>query len=153
MRFVHPEGQSYFVFNGESNFVVVTEADIDDMPTERRIFACLNAVNKELQHHDIKIPPRCELFLELGEDHTFCNYYFVDHIGRGLFWLEDLGTESLEIPAAMSHSHLGRCCSCRHTRHVSFSDREGAGATILGARRVFPDASQAPRAEILSNHE
>ena len=126
MRFVHPEGQPYFVFNGESNFVVVTEADIDDMPTERRIFACLNAVNKELRHHDIKIPPRCELFLELGEDHTFCNYYFVDHISRGLFWLENQCTELLDIPAAMSPSHLGVCAILAVTLAVSHSRLEKA---------------------------
>lgn len=95
------------MLTGGFEFAVVTESNVEDVQTEARILDCVNVANKELQSHDIKVPPRCELFLELGTDYATCNYYFVDHIAKGLFWLEDLGTELLDIPASMSSSHLG----------------------------------------------
>lgn len=109
-RFVHPEGQSYFVLNNEAGFLALTEADINDIQTEERILDCLEGANHELQCHNIKLPSRCELFLELGKDQLSCSYYFVDHLGRRLFWLEDISTELLEIPSVMSSSHLGAFC-------------------------------------------
>ncbi|KAF9236648.1 hypothetical protein BU15DRAFT_49787, partial [Melanogaster broomeanus] len=104
-RFIHPEGQSYFVLYSE-DFPVVTEANLEEVETEAQILASLHIVKRELQCHDIKVPPRCKLFLELDEDRSICNYYFVDHVSRGLFWLEDMCTEFLDIPAAVSPSHL-----------------------------------------------
>jgi hypothetical protein len=103
---VHPEGQPYFVLTGEFAFDVVTEAHIEEIQIQGRILDCMKVVNKELDCHDIKLPPRCELFLELQADNVSCNYYFVDHIGKGLFWLEDVCTELLNIPPAASASHI-----------------------------------------------
>lgn len=110
MRFVHPEGLPYFVLNDEFDFVVVTEANIDDTQIAARILDYSQLANNELQFYNIKVPLRCELFLELGQDHLSCNYYFVDHLAKGLFWLEDIGSELLGIPATMSPSHLGVFC-------------------------------------------
>ncbi|KAF9225806.1 hypothetical protein BS17DRAFT_777724 [Gyrodon lividus] len=118
-RFIHPEGQPYFLLNHEE-FAVVTEANLDDAETQGQIFDCLKLVKKELQCHKIRVPPRCELFLELGDDHTLCNYYFVDHAAKGLFWLEDLGTDLLDIPAAMSPSHLEQGLERLYWVHVEF---------------------------------
>ena len=141
-RLVHPEGQLYFVLTDEFAFDVVTEANIEDIQTEGRILDCITVANKELCCHDIKLPPRCELFLELRADRVSCNYYFVDHIAKGLFWLENVCTELLNIPLAASASHIGVSCPCRRFRHVSFLDRNGARATILGTRRIFSNASR-----------
>lgn len=107
MRLVRPRGQPYFVSNSDSDFAIVTEVDMDDIQTEGRILACLKEVKKELQYHNISVPPRCELFLELEGDHLSCNYYFVDHDGKGLFWLEEMSPEILEIPTEISPSYLG----------------------------------------------
>ncbi|KAG8216888.1 hypothetical protein J3R82DRAFT_7157 [Butyriboletus roseoflavus] len=116
-RFVHPEGQPYFVFD-EFDFVVATEANVEDERTTGRILDCVKAVTKELQSHSIKVPPRCELFLELGDNDMTCNYYFVDHVGKALFWLEDIGTEMLDIPAVMSSSHLETALERLYWVHV-----------------------------------
>ena len=107
---MQPEGQLYFVLSGEFAFDVVTEANIEDVQIQDRILNCIAVANEELDCHDIKLPPRCELFLELRADHVSCNYYFVDHVGRGLFWLEDVCTEFLNIPPAASASHIGAFC-------------------------------------------
>ncbi|KIJ09755.1 hypothetical protein PAXINDRAFT_182107, partial [Paxillus involutus ATCC 200175] len=114
-QFIHPEGQSYFVLNNEK-FPIVTRANLEDAETERGILDYLKLVQGGLERHSIKVPPRCELFLELEGDHTPCNYYFVDHAAKGLFWLEDMSTESLHIQEAMSPSHLERL----YWLHVEF---------------------------------
>jgi hypothetical protein len=150
-RLVQPEGQPYFVLTGEFAFDVVTEANIEDIQTQGRILDCVAVANKELDCQDIKLPLRCELFLELRADHASCNYYFVDHIGKGLFWLEDVCTEWFDIPPAASASHIGAFRPCRRVRYVSYPDRNKARATLLGARRILPDASRVPRTAIFSN--
>ncbi|KAI9569947.1 hypothetical protein HD554DRAFT_2313291 [Boletus coccyginus] len=119
-RAVHPEGQPYFVLSDEFAFVVVTEANIEDAQTQRRILECIEAANGGLSSHDIKPPPRCELFLELTADHAVCNYYFADHIGKVLFWLDDLCTELLDIPATASDSHLETELERLYWVHVEF---------------------------------
>ena len=106
-RLVHPEGKLYFLLAEQFAFDVVTEANIEDIQTQDRILDCITTANKELYYRNIKLPPRCELFLELSADHITCNYYFVDHIGRGLFWLQDACTELLNILPAASASHIG----------------------------------------------
>ena len=107
------------MLTGEFAFDIVTEANIEDAPTQGRILDCITQAGKELYCHDIKVPPRCELFLELGDDYMSCNYYFVDHIGKVLFWLEDICTDVLDIPPAVSPSHLGTFRPCRHVRYFS----------------------------------
>ncbi|KAF9236645.1 hypothetical protein BU15DRAFT_76745 [Melanogaster broomeanus] len=106
-RFIHPEGQPYFVLYNEE-FPVVTEANLEEAETEAQILDSLSVVTKELRCHDIEVPPRCELFLELDEDRS------------GLFWLEDLGTELLDIPAAMSPSHLDTALEKVYWVHVEY---------------------------------
>ncbi|KAF9225812.1 hypothetical protein BS17DRAFT_794694 [Gyrodon lividus] len=118
-QFIHPEGQPYFLLNHEE-FAIVTEANLEDPETEGQFISCLELVKKELQYHNIKLPPRCELFLELRDDRTLCNYYFVDHAAKGLFWIEDLGTDLLDISAAMSPSHLGRTLERLYWAHLEF---------------------------------
>ncbi|KAG9313405.1 hypothetical protein JVU11DRAFT_5724 [Chiua virens] len=98
-RCIHPEGQPYFMQDTEFGFA---------------------AVHKELICNGINVPPKCELFLELGDDHMSCSYYFVDHVEKALFWLEDICTESLGIPAAMSASHLEIALQRLYWVHVEF---------------------------------
>jgi hypothetical protein len=53
------------------------------------------------------LPPTCEAFLELNEDRTACGYYFVDHASFGLFWLDEISTEILDLWPVLSEEHLG----------------------------------------------
>ena len=139
------------MLTGSFAFAVVTEANIEDAQTQDRVLDCITVASKELYSNDIKVPPRSELFLELGDDQLSCNYYFVDHIGKVLFWLEDLPTELLDIPPAASASHVGEYQLCQHCTTSHTSDRNGTGAAVLGTRRIFPDASRTPRTTIFSN--
>lgn len=106
-RLTHPEGQPYFVLTGEFEFAVVTAATIEDVQTEGQILDYAKLATKELQYRGITVPLGCELVLELGDDYISCNYYFVDHVAKRLFWLTDVQTESFDIPPAKSPSHLG----------------------------------------------
>ncbi|KIJ57744.1 hypothetical protein HYDPIDRAFT_190989, partial [Hydnomerulius pinastri MD-312] len=116
---IHPEGQPYFAYNG-GKLEVVTEANVNDPGTARRVLDWLELVEAQLKEHDITIPPSCELFLELAEDQPCCNYYFVDHTARALFWLEDVATDLLDVPAVVSRSHLEQGLERLYWVHVEF---------------------------------
>ena len=115
-RLVHPEGQPYFVRTEGFDFTVITAANMEDMHTEEQILDYVKLANKELQRRGITIPPQCELVLELAGDQNSCNYYFVDHAAKRLFWLTDVHAELLGMPQAKSQSHLG---TVHHTRRAT----------------------------------
>jgi hypothetical protein len=52
------------------------------------------------------MPNTVELFLQLDEESNSCEYYFVDHASRTEFWFEPLPTNLLDLPPAVSPSHL-----------------------------------------------
>lgn len=104
---MHPEGQPYYALTEAFEFTVVTAANIGATQTERQILDYAKLARKELQYRDFRIPTGSELVLELADDGLSCNYYFVDHASKTLFWLTDVETESLGIPPAVSLSHLG----------------------------------------------
>ncbi|KAF9234277.1 hypothetical protein BU15DRAFT_79229 [Melanogaster broomeanus] len=101
-------------------FPVVTEANIEEVETKAQILDSLHIITRGLQCHDVKVPPRCELFLELDEDRSVGNYYFVDHVSKELFWLEDMGTEWLGIPAATSSSQSHIALEKFYWAHLEF---------------------------------
>ena len=45
------------------------------------------------------------LFLEIDRDVAACNYYFVDHILRTVFWLHTLDIVSILSPCSLSNRH------------------------------------------------
>lgn len=109
---MHPEGQPYFILSGEFAFVVVTEANVEDLHTRERVLDCIMEASKELYPLGVKLPSRCELFLELGDDPASCNYYLVNHAEKVLFWIDDVCTDLLDIPPAASPLHLGALLPC-----------------------------------------
>lgn len=58
-----------------------------------------------VQNH-IRLPDSAELFVELDDATDSCLYYFVDHAAQTEFWIEELPTDFLDLPAVVSDSHL-----------------------------------------------
>lgn len=71
--------------------------------------------NLVVQKH-IVLSDNVELFLQIEDDD--CAYYFVDHATRTEFWLEELNTDDLNIPAVVSPSHLRQDMS--HIPHAKY---------------------------------
>jgi hypothetical protein len=54
----------------------------------------------------ITLPESSNLFLELNQDTSTCNYYFAQHDLRTVFWLHALDTSSVGLPPSFSGNHL-----------------------------------------------
>jgi hypothetical protein len=53
----------------------------------------------------IHLPESSHLFLEIDQDLCTCNYYFVDHVLRTVFWLHTLDILGIGCPRS-SHVYL-----------------------------------------------
>jgi hypothetical protein len=58
------------------------------------------------------------LFLEMHEDSGTCNYYFVDHGLRTIFWLQAVDTISVRPPHSFSSSQLQHSLEENYWIHV-----------------------------------
>jgi len=62
-----------------------------------------------------------ELFLQPEEsDDDACGYYFVDHASRTDFWLEDVSSEDVGIPASTSPAQLRWALQEHYWMHVEY---------------------------------
>ncbi|KAJ8586110.1 hypothetical protein M405DRAFT_377978 [Rhizopogon salebrosus TDB-379] len=110
---VHPEGALY-LYNDTDNGRTYTEANIDENVFSA-VDGCVSALYDDLLRDDsgdIGIDD-IELVVQLKVRQTevYCQYYFVDHKARILFWLHDpsKATEILfgMLPGVYDLSHMG----------------------------------------------
>ena len=100
--YTHPEGQLYFFRHAALR--IVTEAYIYHPDIMAKVGDWSRVIEDLIAQKHIVLSDNVELFLQI-EDND-CAYYFVDHATRIEFWLEELNTDDLNIPAVVSPSHL-----------------------------------------------
>ena len=101
---VHPEGKIYF--HRSSGLRVVTESYLYDPVTAEKISAWVIEIEERASKKGTMFTNHTELFLQL--DGNDCNYYFVDHGVRTLFWLDTYDTSELGLLPVVSSSHLSK---------------------------------------------
>ena len=101
---VHPEGKTYF--HRKCGLRVVTESYLYNSVNAENISAWVIEVEERASEKGFTFTDHTELFLEL--DGNDCNYYFVDHGVRTLFWLDAYDTSELGILPVVSSSHLSK---------------------------------------------
>jgi hypothetical protein len=84
----------------------VTESYLYNLATAENISAWIIEVEEQASQKGFKFTDHTELFLQL--DGNDCNYYFVDHEVRTLFWLDAYDTSELGILPVVSSSHLSK---------------------------------------------
>jgi hypothetical protein len=82
----------------------VTESYLYNPETAEDISAWVTEVEERASKKGFVFTDYTELFLQL--DGNDCNYYFVDHGVRTLFWLDAYDTSELGILPVVSSSHL-----------------------------------------------
>ncbi|KZS96303.1 hypothetical protein SISNIDRAFT_450972 [Sistotremastrum niveocremeum HHB9708] len=117
LEFVHPEGQTYF-YHPEAR--IVTEANLRIPAHVGSITFWANQVHSLVAAHGIELQESTELMLELDEDGLSCRYYFVDHVHRVEFWIDDTNTEELDIPPVTSTGHLKNVLQQHYWNHVEY---------------------------------
>jgi len=84
----------------------VTESYLYNSVTAASISAWVIEIEERASEESFAVTDDTELFLEL--DGNDCNYYFVDHGARTLFWLDACDTSELGILPVVSSSHLSK---------------------------------------------
>jgi len=131
---VHPDGKIYFQRN--SGLRVVTESYLYNPLNAETISAWLIEVEERASKKGFAFTEHTELFLQL--DGNDCNYYFVDHGARTLFWLDAYDTSELGILPVVSSSHLSKPNFLGWFHRILILDlRNSAGSSILDSRRKF----------------
>ena len=104
VEFAHPEGMPYFY---HPDLHVVTDSFIRDGPTLAALMAHYEDITDLLKQREMALADFSDLFMQL-DDQNVCSYYIVDHFQRSLFWLEDVTSEDLCLPYAVSAAQLSQ---------------------------------------------
>ncbi|KAI0315004.1 hypothetical protein OF83DRAFT_1174249 [Amylostereum chailletii] len=113
---IHPEGKPYFY--RQAQFTVVTEAPIYNPAVASCLNGWLAFIEEAISDLHFVVSVTAELWLEIDKNTGHCNYYFVDHATRAIFWLENIETEVLDLPGSVSHSHLKYALEENYWNHV-----------------------------------
>ncbi|KAJ8082846.1 hypothetical protein PM082_008703 [Marasmius tenuissimus] len=119
--YVHPEGQLYFA--RDSPLRIVTEADLYEPQTLAQVLYWSKHIEMLVEEKEMPLSEHIELFILIEDDG--CSYYFVDHLIRTQFWLEEYETSDLGIPEVASASHLRESLSgsLRHPYHSTIEQK------------------------------
>lgn len=90
----------------QAGFTVVTEARVTEPEVPDKLNACLSIICNAITEKHMSLLETSHLFLEIDWDIGACNYYFVDHVLRTIFWLHMLNEISVGRSLAMSNGHL-----------------------------------------------
>ena len=74
--------------------------------------AWLAVIRDVITEEHITLPESSHLFLEIHQGSGTCNYYFVQHGLRKVFWLHALDTISVGLPPSFSSNHLRTFATC-----------------------------------------
>ncbi|KAI9458600.1 hypothetical protein BJY52DRAFT_1186740 [Lactarius psammicola] len=83
----------------ESQFV--TEACIVEPGVSDQLNSWLTIICNAIAEKHVHLPETSHLFLEVHQDLGTCNYYFVDHVLRTVFWLHTLDMVSIRPPRSL----------------------------------------------------
>lgn len=91
---------------------IFTDADLHDPASFDQIKQAVDIIDDFISEHDIQMPKRLDLALDLNEDNgkQYIDYYFADHELRIVVFLHDFSSDYLpkwnEIKGVSSGTHL-----------------------------------------------
>lgn len=83
---------------------MITEAYIYSPQIMEKVNHWLGEVEDSLVRKQVDLSDDVELFLQIDGDDSA--YYFVDHSSHTQFWLDAVDTDAMDLPPAVSLSHL-----------------------------------------------
>ncbi|KAJ7266926.1 hypothetical protein B0H12DRAFT_1320913 [Mycena haematopus] len=123
----HPEGAQYF-FHEEKR--VFTDANLFDSTTLVFINDNVSIVNDFLRAHNVYLEPGVDLVLDeyvFSDGSKGCQYYFVNHLGRCVFWMDngdsDLFPVTAEVKGMTSASHIRHELEAQYWLHCEYYPR------------------------------
>ncbi|KAF8155641.1 hypothetical protein B0H34DRAFT_808691 [Crassisporium funariophilum] len=108
--FIHPEGACYF-YHAQKR--VYTDVDLHDPKSLKQITDDLTVIEDFIFSNDVKMPLEYDLVLDLNtldDGKIVTDYYYVDHLSRVIFFLDNFETKHLpiwcEVKGVNSVGHL-----------------------------------------------
>ncbi|KAJ7138528.1 hypothetical protein C8R43DRAFT_928893 [Mycena crocata] len=109
---MHPEGVRYF-FHPEKR--VFTDANLFDATLLEFINTNISVIYDFLRAHGVQLEPTVDLVVDeylYSDQSRGCQYYFVNHEGRSVFWMDNADSDMFSIAA-----ELNGITSASHIRH------------------------------------
>ncbi|KAF7361077.1 hypothetical protein MSAN_01138700 [Mycena sanguinolenta] len=123
----HPEGAQYF-FHEEKR--VFTDANLFDAASLALITHSLRIVNDFFRAHNVDLSPGVDLVLDectYSDGSKGCQYYFVNHVGRCVFWMDNGESEMFPVTAELkgmkSASHIRHELEAQYWLHCEYYPR------------------------------
>ncbi|KAN0131012.1 hypothetical protein V8E53_011145 [Lactarius tabidus] len=114
----HPEGKRYAHIKSQAGVTVITEAHVAKPGVSDQLNAWLAVIYDIITEENITLPESSNLFLEVDQDTSTCNYHFAQHDRRTIFWLHALDTISVGLPPSFSDNHLQYALEENYWIHV-----------------------------------
>ncbi|KAH9163335.1 hypothetical protein EDB89DRAFT_1860023, partial [Lactarius sanguifluus] len=114
----HPEGKRYAHIKTRAGITLVTEAHISEPGVSDQLYAWLAVICDVTTEEHVTLPEHPYLFLEIHQDTGTCDYYFVHHDLRTIFWVHAFDTISVGLPHSFSSSHLQYALEENYWIHV-----------------------------------
>ncbi|KAH9074250.1 hypothetical protein EDB83DRAFT_2355709 [Lactarius deliciosus] len=114
----HLEGKRYAHTKAWAGTTIVTEAHIEEPGVSDQLNAWLAIIRNVITEKHVHLPETSHLFLEIHPDIGSCNYYFVDHSIRTVFWLHTLDKINIGPPRSFSNGHLQHSLQENYWIHV-----------------------------------
>jgi hypothetical protein len=98
-------GQKYYYFPLRR---VITDSNIKEPQIFNLLRQALARLDSRLNQQNLILPDTTEVTFEVDSEARppTVKYYFVDHVQKTEFWLEQLSTDKLNIPPVTSVTHL-----------------------------------------------
>ncbi|KAH9003463.1 hypothetical protein EDB86DRAFT_2892491 [Lactarius hatsudake] len=114
----HPEGKHYAHTTAPLGITIVTEARIMEPGILDQLNAWLAIICNVITERHIHLPETSHLFLEIHQNLYACNYYFVDHALRTVFWLHTLDINGTGPPRFFSGGNLQHSLQENYWIHI-----------------------------------
>ncbi|KAH7924791.1 hypothetical protein BV22DRAFT_1034753 [Leucogyrophana mollusca] len=122
---VHPEGALYF-FHSEQR--IYTDIDVRVEKKGEAIVSYAMRLREMFVTMKVPIEPDSELMIDLVKEKKKikCEYYFVDHKRRCLFWAHAMETERLagHVKGVIERSQLKYAMETQYWKHIEFYPHE-----------------------------
>ncbi|KAH9026751.1 hypothetical protein EDB85DRAFT_162236 [Lactarius pseudohatsudake] len=133
----HPEGNHYAYTTAPLGITIVTEAHIVEPGVSDQLNAWLAIICNVITERHIHLPETSHLFLEIHQNLYACNYYFVDHALRTVFWLHTLDINGTGPPRFFSGGHLHHSLQENYWIHIELFPQTASKYSAVALNELY----------------
>lgn len=130
------DGKYYAHTKASAGITIVTEAQVVKPGVSDQLDAWLVIIYDMVTKKHIHLPESSHLFLEIDQDLCTCNYYFVDHVLRTVFWLHTLDILGIGCPRS-SHVYLRHTLEKNYWIHVGLFSEAASEYAVQALNEIY----------------